>query len=608
MTDIPLQWQFTEKGTQELRASMDAVLSRLNRLERATDATAAASKRSAKATTDLFKSFNEVRGSIDLAVGRFMIVTAAITKTLRAIDEFATGWDRMANVLKNSGGSVDQAVDKTNNLISRLDLLSQRARLVSAGLALTEEQFSALAVAGARYAQSTGGDAAQATEQLTGALISGGEELQKYGIFVDGVQGKAAKQEAAIAQLTEQYGELEAQTTSLFGAATTLDNVWDDVQLGFVDAVESSAGLKDSLDQLWTTVGDLATAMGIDLPSAMQIAERAGAEVAARISMLADAMTELVKGSEAFASGNFIEALNRFARSQQLFIGGVTPAGTAETAIRTDENMASLQAMRTARAVAADAIARGRAARRPRGGGGGRSRQNERGERELDIGQQLSDAGVGDRVQVGAGEEFDMAELEIGRGETDAEAQEQRNKALVDEERRRRNINDTMEAHYRIQERINAETEKWMEIGEAVGEVLISVFEEGPLRALDKFAEAFAKEMFLNALKEGAAAIASAAMYDYPAAGQHAAAAAAYGAAAIAAGGVAAAIDSSAATDAGAGSRFAPASGVNGGGGSGGGGGDVTFVINTPMHDPAATGRFVRNSQMYARRQYSARV
>lgn len=603
MTDVPLKWNFSEKGTQELRASMDALVTRLNRLEKASEATAAAARRTAKSSGDLFKSFSDLKGSVDLVVGRFLIVTTAVTRALSAIDQFATGWDRMASTLRAGGGSVDEAADRTNNLISRLDLLAQRARLAQAGLALTEEQFAALAVAGARYAQSTGGTATQATEQLTGALISGGEELQKFGLFVEGATTKSDKQRIAVEQLVEQYGELDATTTSLLGGAANLDNVIDDVSLGFVDAVESSAGLQTSLDRLWTTVSDLASAMGIELPSAMQIAERAGAEVAARLSMLADSMTELVKGAEAFASGNFVEALQRFGRSQQLMVGGVSLANP-EVAQRTGENLASLGAMRIARQTASEAIARGRALGRGRGGRGGRRREENFRD---DIEQQQRDAGI-DRIQRGGGEEVDLEEnrQQLQREAIDEQA-ERTAQAQEKELLRRQRINEAMEAHERIQERINSETEKWVEIGERVGEVLIAVFEEGPVRALDRFAESFAKEMFLNALKEGAAAIASAAAYDYAAAGEHAAAAAAYGAAAIAAGGVAAAIDSNAGQGQ-RGSGFTQEAGPRATGGGGGGADSVTFIVNSPLHDPAATGRFVRNSQIYARRAYGSRV
>jgi hypothetical protein len=346
----------------------------------------------------------------------------AITALVEGVRAFATELDRQSAVIDNFSGGLEEAQRRTSGLVSQLDLMIASNTAAQAGFRLTERQLANVAVAATQYAEATG-DASITTESLARAIAAGEEgPLKKLGISLEGVTGQARKQEEALRQLEEVYGDTSVEADNLGDMFQQAEVFADDLTTSFFEGFAATEELSRAFSDLGDAIRPLATVLGIDLKDGMDIAIRAGAALAAQLAHLVDGISAMVRAIDELSSGRFEGALNEAAASAAAF-GQVGLAGALGDAFASGGAGDRAVAARDARL--AEGGTTGRTRPPPRGRG--------RGQREGNVdftesfGQIARDIGVGTRIQIGGGEEVD---LEQNRIDLATERQEREQKAL----------------------------------------------------------------------------------------------------------------------------------------------------------------------------------
>lgn len=215
----------------------------LNRIEdtseRAADNSANFAEKLTAGITTARAAFDALRGLSEVIVG--------------LADEF----ERTSGVLNRFSGDITEAAERTNGLITNLDLMIAQARASAAGLQLTGEQFATVAVRAAEMAAATGEDATDALNSLTDAIIGGADEqLRIYGVSLEGVTDITERQDEAVRQLTDGYGDLEARADTLGGAMTIFRNRLENAATEMVETINQSGALDDVLRALTGTTDE----------------------------------------------------------------------------------------------------------------------------------------------------------------------------------------------------------------------------------------------------------------------------------------------------------------------------------------------------------------
>jgi len=148
----------------------------------------------------------------------------------RGLFNMAVEASKTADIMSALTVDISGASEALHGTVRQVDLAKAANRAMEAGLDLTGEQFRAVAVAAAGYAQRTGIDTVQAIDTLTGALLTGASRgLKPFGLAIDDVakgldatEEMAAKQAAAVEALTAKYGDA---TVELQGLDDSIDQL-----------------------------------------------------------------------------------------------------------------------------------------------------------------------------------------------------------------------------------------------------------------------------------------------------------------------------------------------------------------------------------------------
>ena len=159
--------------------------------------------------------------------------------------------------------SVAAADAATSGLIDTLQLHRQAARLESAGLRVTSEQYRSIAVAAGQYAQRTGVDMTQAMEQLTSAVISGNERgLRPFNVTLGQGGTVVQRQTRALEGLTARFADQRVEIQNTGDAIYQLQNTWGTAWSEMVATVERSSGpLRTILESVNSWIADIASSL-----------------------------------------------------------------------------------------------------------------------------------------------------------------------------------------------------------------------------------------------------------------------------------------------------------------------------------------------------------
>lgn len=225
------------KGLNKAKTDFDKLSNSVDEFEKTV-------KKSGKSAGSLARDFNEVTDAAKKVVG-----------TLRAgigvISDLADAFERQMAVMNRFTGNVDEALRRTNGLITRFDAMAASATASQAGLTLSAQAMGDVAVAASEFAASTGGDATEALDKLTRALAQGEEgALREFGISLGNAKTQADRQRVALEQLNRQYGNAESSADTLAGKLQVLENRLADAATDMIRTANETGSLDRAFDKL----------------------------------------------------------------------------------------------------------------------------------------------------------------------------------------------------------------------------------------------------------------------------------------------------------------------------------------------------------------------
>src|SRR5574342_256762 len=493
----------------ELKVAAQDAIDQLRKARNELDGCGGSADKAGKSVT----TFGANLGGYVVAAKEALRVISSLAEGIR---DFAREADRQQGILAGFSGSVEEARRRTGGLVSQLDLIEASNRAAAAGFRLSERQLANVAVAVAQYGRATG-DAAITTESLATAIAQGEEgPLKKLGICLEGVTGVTRRQDEALRQLEQRYGDQAVAADGLADSLQQADGYGDDLTTGFFEGFTASESLKASFSEMTTAVTDLGTAFGVDLSDGMDMAVRAGAGLAAIISRLADGIAATARAVEALSNGDFLGAYRAVQDANAAFVEGAVGNILAQIPglsslndtleSRRDAALGRVAEQRAERAAGAS----GRTITTP---GRGRGRRRDA---QSDFSAQweamVLDLGMGTRIQRGGGEEGDIgqnaADLRAEQIEREQKAIEDVNEALEEQRRIRGLIHDK-------QEEIAAREEEIRETNRQAVADGIGLAEQGAEVLLEAFNASEGPKAAVSAALEVARAVSDFASYNY---------------------------------------------------------------------------------------------
>ena len=320
MVEIPVRIRIKEEGAAAAQRSLDDL---------------------AGSNDGLTESFDGVAGS-DSGGGALGAATAMAGPLLAAATAVAGGiaaaaaatiafgneLERQAGIINRTQGSVSEASEAVGGLISNIDLMTARNRLMQSGLELTDTSFAAVAEVATDFAAATGEDAVGATQRLGNALRTmSAEGLGEFGVQVDASQTRTVQFASAIEQLRQRSAEMETGADTLGGAIAQLSVGLDNVSTDFLAVINDSQTLTPLMHMLGTEVETLANLFGVTLSDSFSIGIRAGAIFVAffedRLQRLISTVRNLSNAIGSAQGGNFAASF-RFAAAAAGDLGDVS--------------------------------------------------------------------------------------------------------------------------------------------------------------------------------------------------------------------------------------------------------------------------------------------
>lgn len=199
----------------------------------------------------------------------------AIDVAIPAIIDFGNELERQAGIFNRTEGSVDEASAAIGGLVSNIDLMLARNRLMQAGIHLSNRDFAAVAEVATDFAAATGEDATGAMGRLGNALRTlSSEGLGEFGIRLDTTKTRSEQLEDALRQLRQRSDEMETGADTLGGSIQELSTFIDNVKTNMFQMINSSTGIRQEFEGLWDAVRRLAQTFGVDLREPMELVMR----------------------------------------------------------------------------------------------------------------------------------------------------------------------------------------------------------------------------------------------------------------------------------------------------------------------------------------------
>lgn len=393
MAEQELKIKVTTEGTEEAKQNLDDINESLGGTEIKANSVgeaftqfrtklgemsqgAGAAQAASTGLSNALKAIEAAGGPLTLALGAVVTIAKEMPAVfLNASREI----ERQSRIIQASNGNISEAATRIGNLVSNIDLMTQRNRIAATGLNLTDREFANLAVTAQTVARATGGDATQAFEQLSEAISEGSAEaLSRFGIELDGVTEKADVQQEALRQLEERYGNTSVSADGFASSLDALDNELENVKTSFIEGWSAAGRYDDSMQNLYDSASglvgiytDLATVLEIDIPRSFNVAENVGAGLRTMISNQVNAIAKMIEALTELANGDFraAEASIRGAVLSTTGAGGSLAAGVSQMTQNAiaGSGGATTSAVQGARNIISNLPRR----TRPTGGGGG---------------------------------------------------------------------------------------------------------------------------------------------------------------------------------------------------------------------------------------------
>lgn len=261
----------------------------------------------------------------------------------------AAAGDRYGDVLKHLKIDISGATEALHGQVGEMDLMLAANSATLAGLKLTSEQFADIAKVGKQFADATGGDAADAINRLTMAMVTGRERaLRPFGI-------QAGDLTSRLTQLAAKAKTVDVEIGGVTDATDALSARWETFTLKLGQSMDENGPITNLITNLADIVGWLNKTPGA--------AEAAGEAMTAALLPLYgpldhvgrgfDHILESLRGIRAAANGT--EGWDDTDPDVTWLPGGRPPQGFPRLANTTAETPAQRRA-RLAFEAAADAM------------------------------------------------------------------------------------------------------------------------------------------------------------------------------------------------------------------------------------------------------------
>lgn len=186
-------------------------------------------------------------------------VTGALSNFVQNIPQAAASAERHQTALRQLGAAYGYVQQATNGAVSAEQAAMVQQRALQSGLRLSAQELAAVAARAREYANATGTDLNQALEQLADNLVDPGEELRKFGVFLQAGQSAGDNFRQALQQIQEQAARTAPAQTTLAEAteqATRAQREATDALSGFI---AQSVGLRDFFTQFTSFITEAST-------------------------------------------------------------------------------------------------------------------------------------------------------------------------------------------------------------------------------------------------------------------------------------------------------------------------------------------------------------
>jgi hypothetical protein len=182
--------------------------------------------------------------------------TAGLEGFVRNLPEAAARSETHARALEQLGGAYGAVQQATNGAVSAEQAAAVQQRALQSGLRLSAQELAAVTSRAREYARATGTDLGQALEQLTDQLVDPGEELRKFGVFLQTGMSAGDALRETLRQLGAQAQSTGASQLSLaesMEAATRAQHEASDALAGLI---AQRLELRDFYTQLASWIND----------------------------------------------------------------------------------------------------------------------------------------------------------------------------------------------------------------------------------------------------------------------------------------------------------------------------------------------------------------
>lgn len=184
----------------------------------------------------------------------------ALTEWARGLPEAAARAEAHAATLERLGTSYGAVQQATNGAVSAEQAAAVQQRALQSGLRLSAQELAAVTARARDFARTTGTDLDQALEQLTDQLVDPGEELRKFGVFLQTGMSAGDALRETLRQLGAQAGQTAAAETTLAEAQEQANRALHEATDAVAAMLAKELELKDFFQQFATWVGDARTA------------------------------------------------------------------------------------------------------------------------------------------------------------------------------------------------------------------------------------------------------------------------------------------------------------------------------------------------------------
>lgn len=209
-----------------------------------------ATKEASAATNTMSAAFgNLVTEGISRAV-------AGLEEWIGQIPESIARGERHAQALQQLGEAYGYVQQATNGAVSAEQAAGVQQRALQSGLRLSAQELAAITARAREFSRATGTELGQALDQLTDQLVDPGEELRKFGVFLQTGMNAGDALRETLRQLQAQTGQTATSQASLTEAMEQASRATTEAKDSLLALIAERLELRDFFTQYASWIND----------------------------------------------------------------------------------------------------------------------------------------------------------------------------------------------------------------------------------------------------------------------------------------------------------------------------------------------------------------